>query len=104
MFDGEEDFKFYVYDDQVFHLEKVLLDNNIEFHNELSISNNFRTEKYYIRISDLKRFDKACKETKIDIFTYNQPRIHRPIAKLKFKSIFIFILTLIFMILLFIML
>ena len=100
MFNGDEDFKFYVYEDQVFHLEKALIDNNIEFHNELGISTNIRTNKYYIRNSDRIKFDKICKEIKIDIFTDNQPKIETRLSSLKINYISFSIIILIIVVLL----
>ncbi len=102
MFNGKEDFKFYVNEDQVFHLEKALLDNKIEFHNELGIGTNIRTNKYYIKNSDRPKFDKICKKIQIDIFIDSIPEIETrlPNIKLNYIQIAIIILSLIVLLIL----
>ena len=102
MFNGEENFKFYVYEDQVFYLETALLENEIEFHNELGISTNVRTNKYYIRNSDRIKFDTICKETKIDVFTDSIPTLETriPVIGIKYFIVLIFIIIIILLLIL----
>jgi hypothetical protein len=103
MLNGEEEFKFYIYEDQVFFLEKALLDNNIEFHNELELGSNTRTNKYYIKNLDRLKFDEICKESKFEIFLDSLPGIETRYPKLNvnsshFISIILFIIIIIFII------
>lgn len=84
MFNGEEDFKFYIYEDQVFFLESFLLENNIQFHNELEYGTNIRTNKYYIKNSDRPKFDEICKENQIDIILDSIPHIETRFPKLEY--------------------
>jgi hypothetical protein len=103
MFNGEEEFKFHVYEDQVFFLENILLENSIEFHNELEYGTNTRTNKYYIKNSDRPIFDRICKENKFEIFLDSIPGIETRYPKINLKpydflSIILFIIIIIFII------
>jgi len=103
MLNGVEEFKFYIYEDQVFFLEKALLDNSIKFHNELELGSNTRTNKYYIKNSDRLEFDEICKENKFEIFLDSLPEIETRYPKLNpnsyhFISIILFIIIIIFII------
>lgn len=98
MFNGEEEFKFYVYEDQVFILENLLLENNIAFHNELEYGTNTRTNKYYIKNSDRHKLDVAVKEIQLELFLDNTPKIetrYPSINKINSNQIIIFVLIII---------
>ena len=101
--DRSNEFKFSILPEQLFTVEKVLIDNNIEFHNELGIGTNIRSSKYYIKNSDRTLFDKLCKEHEIILLTDSIPFIEYRFPKINNLSIIILVLLfiLVFLILAF---
>ncbi len=85
--DRSNEFKFYVLPEQIFTVEKILLDHNIEFHNELEIGTNARSSKYYIKNSDRYLLDKLCKENEIILQIDSMPFIEHRLPSLKNSSI-----------------
>lgn len=75
MFNGKDDFKFQIRFEDTFTLERLLFESKIEFHNELEYQTNSRPNKYYIKNSDRIKFDKLCKENKLEVFLDSLPII-----------------------------
>ena len=103
MFQGEDVFKFYVYEHNVFFLEKLMSDNQIEFHNELILGTNINSTKYYIKNSDRKKLDKLLVNNDIEIFIDSIPRIETRFPEIKISLpiiLIILVLILLFIVLL----
>ena len=86
MFGSQDVFKFYVREYDVFTLEKILVDNNIEFHNELIHGTNANSNKYYIKNSDRPLLDKYIKINKLEIFIDSIPNIEVGAQDLKITT------------------
>ncbi len=82
MFNGQEDFKFNIRFEDTLTLERLLFENNIEFHNELEYQTNSRSTKYYIKNSDRIKFDTICKENQLEIFLDSLPYIETRFPKI----------------------
>lgn len=90
--DRKDEFKFYVLTEQTFTLEKVLQDNNIQFHNELMLGTGARSQKYYIKNSDRPLLDRICKEHEIILMTDSIPFVEYRFPSLKGTSIALILL------------
>ena len=99
MFKGVEEFKFYIYQHNVFTLEKLMKDNNIEFYNEKIFGTNVRSFKYYIKNTDRKKLDNICSKNKIEVFIDSLPNIETRFPDLKISYLgFIFFIIILFLI------
>lgn len=96
----KDEFKFYVLQEQAFLLEKLMLENHIEFHNEQEVTQT-SSLKYYINNKDRAKLDKLVKENDIILKTDSIPFIeHRLPEKINVSLILVFILILSFIFLL----
>ncbi len=92
--DRKNEFKFYVLQEHVFLLEKLMLENNIEFHNEQEVTQT-SSLKYYINNKDRSKLDQLVKANNIILKTDSIPFIeHRLPEKVNFSLILVFILIL----------
>ena len=90
----KDEFKFYVLQEQVFLLEKLMIENHIEFHNEQEITQT-SSLKYYINNKDRPKLDQLVKKNNIILKTDNIPFIeHRLPEKVNFSLILVFTLIL----------
>lgn len=99
--DRKNEFKFYVLQEQTFTLEKILQDHHIQFHNELMIGTNARSQKYYINNSDRPLLDKLCKQNEIVLLTDSIPFIEHRLPSLKSNTLVIVLFLLIILIFVF---
>ncbi|MDE0535791.1 hypothetical protein [Tenacibaculum sp. L6] len=88
MFDGEEAFKFHIRFQDIFKFERLMLENNIQFHNELEHLSESRSNKYYIRNSDRKKFDAICVKNQLEIYLDSLPNIETRLPKFTSNSLF----------------
>lgn len=90
----KDEFKFYVLQEQVFLLEKLMIENHIEFHNEQEITQT-SSLKYYINNKDRPKLDQLVKKNNIILKTDSIPFIeHRLPEKVNFSLILVFTLIL----------
>ncbi|WP_028892566.1 hypothetical protein [Tenacibaculum sp. 47A_GOM-205m] len=88
MFNGEETFKFHIRFQDIFKFEKLMLENNIQYHNELEYLTNSRSNKYYIKNSDRKKFDTICVKNQLEIYLDSLPNIETRLPKFTSNSLF----------------
>lgn len=85
--DRSNEFKFYIVQEQVFLLEKLLIENHIEFHNEEELT-EARSLKYYIKNEDRIKLDKLVKEHHIVLQTDSIPFVeYRSPEKINFSLV-----------------
>lgn len=89
MFKGQEEFKFHIRFEDTFTLERLLFENDIDFHNELEFQTNSRSNKYYIRNSDRIKFDKVCTDNQLEIFIDSLPNIETRFPKITSNLLYI---------------